>query len=170
MGKSFHACVFKCLGDQLHVFIGNVLISFYAKCGSMEDGLLVFNKLHGRNIVSWNALICGYAQNGRGKESIGFFERMLVIGFRPNHVTLLGLLWVCNHAGLVAEGYSYFDLGIMLVCWICSLGLGVSRKLRSLFTICLLNQVLVFGRHCLEAARFTQIWNWWNLQQEKSWH
>ncbi|XWS55716.1 hypothetical protein CRYUN_Cryun09bG0024300 [Craigia yunnanensis] len=109
MGKSFHACVFECLGDLLNEFIGNVLISFYAKCGSMEDGLLVFNKLHGRNIVSWNALICGYAQNGRGKEAIEFFERMLVSGFRPNHVTLLGLLWACNHAGLVAEGYSYFN-------------------------------------------------------------
>ncbi|WRX23221.1 Pentatricopeptide repeat - like 10 [Theobroma cacao] len=109
MGKSFHACVFKCLGDQLNVFTGNALISFYAKCGSMEDSLLVFNKLHSRNIVSWNALICGYAQNGRGKEAIEFFEKMLVSGFRPNDVTLLGLLWACNHAGLVAEGYSYFN-------------------------------------------------------------
>ncbi|KAK6244834.1 hypothetical protein QUC31_011243 [Theobroma cacao] len=109
MGKSFHACVFKCLGDQLNVFTGNALISFYAKCGSMENSLLVFNKLHSRNIVSWNALICGYAQNGRGKEAIEFFEKMLVSGFRPNDVTLLGLLWACNHAGLVAEGYSYFN-------------------------------------------------------------
>ncbi|XWS59769.1 hypothetical protein CRYUN_Cryun08bG0150000 [Craigia yunnanensis] len=109
MGKSFHACAFKCLGSQLGVFIGNALTSFYAKCGSMEDSLLVFNKLHERNIVSWNALICGYAQNGRGREAIEFFEKMLVSGFRPNHVTLLGLLWACNHAGLVAEGYSYFN-------------------------------------------------------------
>ncbi|XVE61817.1 hypothetical protein DITRI_Ditri06bG0069600 [Diplodiscus trichospermus] len=110
MGKSFHACVFKCLGSHLNVFIGNALISFYAKCGSMEDSLLVFDKLHERNIVSWNALICGYAQNGRGKEAIEFYERMLVSGFRPNHVTLLGLLWACNHAGLVSEGYSYFNM------------------------------------------------------------
>ncbi|XVF55341.1 hypothetical protein PTKIN_Ptkin06aG0029400 [Pterospermum kingtungense] len=109
MGKSFHACAFKCLGSQLGVFIGNALISFYAKCGSLEDSLLVFNKLHERNIVSWNALICGYAQNGRGKEAIEVFKRMLQSGFRPNDVTLLGLLWACNHAGLVAEGYSYFN-------------------------------------------------------------
>lgn len=108
-GKSFHACAFKCLGSQLDVYIDNALISFYAKCGSLEDSLLVFNKLHERNIVSWNALICGYAQNGRGKEAVEVFERMLLSGFRPNDVTLLGLLWACNHAGLVAEGYSYFN-------------------------------------------------------------
>ncbi|KAL4313439.1 hypothetical protein GQ457_01G017540 [Hibiscus cannabinus] len=108
-GKSFHAYAFKSLGDQLNVFIGNALISFYAKCGNLDDSLLVFDKLHGRNVVSWNALICGYAQNGRGMEAIELFERMLVSGFRPNDVTILGLLWACNHAGLVTEGYSYFN-------------------------------------------------------------
>ncbi|KAF2306121.1 hypothetical protein GH714_012812 [Hevea brasiliensis] len=68
MGKSFHACVVKS-SCNFDVFVGNSLISCYAKCGSMEDSLLVFNKLPDRNIVSWNALICGFAQNGR--------ERML---------------------------------------------------------------------------------------------
>lgn len=108
MGKSFHACAVKFLG-KLDVFVGNSLISFYAKCGSMEDSLLVFDKLSERNIVTWNAVICGYAQNGRGEEAIEFFERMRINGIRPNGVTLLGLLWACNHTGLVEKGYSYFN-------------------------------------------------------------
>ncbi|GLT79255.1 hypothetical protein SLA2020_507490 [Shorea laevis] len=108
MGKSFHACAVKCLGRS-NVFVGNSLISFYAKCGSMEDGLLIFDKLPERNIVSWNAVICGYAQNGMGKEAVGFYESMLETGIRPNNVTLLGLLWACNHAGLVDEGFLYFN-------------------------------------------------------------
>ena len=107
MGKGFHACAVKFLG-KLDAFVGNSLISFYAKCGNMEDSLLVFNKLSERDIVSWNAVICGYAQNGRGEEAISFFERMQVEGCKPNSVTFLGLLWACNHAGLVDEGYSYF--------------------------------------------------------------
>ncbi|KAJ4704759.1 Pentatricopeptide repeat-containing protein [Melia azedarach] len=108
MGKSFHACAVKFLG-KLDAYVGNSLISFYAKCGSMEDSLLVFDKLGERNIVSWNAVICGYAQNGRGEEAIEFSERMRVTGIRPNSVTLLGLLWACNHTGLVDKGYSYFN-------------------------------------------------------------
>ncbi|KAK1563178.1 hypothetical protein Q3G72_023491 [Acer saccharum] len=108
MGKSFHACAVKFLG-KLGVYVDNSLISFYAKCGSMEDSLLVFDKLIERNIVSWNAVICGYAQNGRGEEAVDFFERMQVSGIRPNDVTLLGLLWACNHAGLVDKGFKYFD-------------------------------------------------------------
>ncbi|XP_004305224.1 PREDICTED: pentatricopeptide repeat-containing protein At5g42450, mitochondrial-like [Fragaria vesca subsp. vesca] len=108
IGRSFHACAVKALG-KFDVFISNSLISFYAKCGSMEDSLLVFNRLRGRNIVSWNAVICGYAQNGKGEEAISFFEKMSVSECKPNSVTLLGLLWACNHAGLVDKGYSYFN-------------------------------------------------------------
>ncbi|KAJ1394838.1 Tetratricopeptide-like helical domain superfamily [Sesbania bispinosa] len=108
IGRSFHACAIKFLG-KLNTFVGNSLISFYAKCGSMEDSLLMFDKLLKRNIVSWNAVICGYAQNGRGVEAVSFFKRMGSAGCKPNDITLLGLLWACNHAGLVDEGYSYFN-------------------------------------------------------------
>ncbi|KAI4347582.1 hypothetical protein L6164_008383 [Bauhinia variegata] len=108
IGRSFHACAIKFLG-KLELFVSNSLISFYAKCGNMEDSLLAFNKLPRKNSVSWNAVICGYAQNGRGDEAISFFERMRSSGCKPTYVTLLGLLWACNHAGLVDEGYSYFN-------------------------------------------------------------
>ncbi|KAF5750974.1 pentatricopeptide repeat-containing protein [Tripterygium wilfordii] len=108
IGRSFHGCAIKILG-KLDVFSANSLISFYAKCGSMEDSLLVFNKLPDKNIVSWNSVICGCAQNGRGDEAVDLFEKMLVAGIRPNSVTLLGLLWACNHVGLVDKGYSYFN-------------------------------------------------------------
>ncbi|CAI8595931.1 unnamed protein product [Vicia faba] len=108
IGRSFHACAIKFLG-KLNEFVGNSLISFYAKCGSMEESLLVFDKIYKRNVVSWNALICGYAHNGRGIEAISLFERMCSVGIKPNRVSLLGLLLACNHAGLVDEGYSYFN-------------------------------------------------------------
>ncbi|RVW39817.1 Pentatricopeptide repeat-containing protein, mitochondrial [Vitis vinifera] len=108
MGRSFHGSAVKFLG-KFDVFIGNSLVSFYAKCGSMEESLLVFNTLPKKNIVSWNALICGYANHGRGMEAIYFFEKMQDTGLRPNSVTLLGLLLACNHSGLVDKGYSYFN-------------------------------------------------------------
>nr|GEU43576.1 hypothetical protein [Tanacetum cinerariifolium] len=108
MGKSFHASAVKNLGN-IGVFVGNSLITFYSKCGSMEESLLVFNKLRDKNIVSWNALINGYAQNGRVKEAIGLYHDMREEGVEPNGVTLLGVLFACNHAGLVDDGYAYFN-------------------------------------------------------------
>ncbi|CAA0830494.1 Pentatricopeptide repeat-containing protein -mitochondrial [Striga hermonthica] len=109
MGKSIHACALKFSGDDLSLFLANSLISFYAKCGSMEDSLSVFERTREKNIVSWNAVICGYAQNGRGNSAIQTYRKMKRTGFEPNSVTLLGLLWACNHAGLVDEGYEYFN-------------------------------------------------------------
>ncbi|KAK1392617.1 Pentatricopeptide repeat-containing protein [Heracleum sosnowskyi] len=108
IGRSFHACAIKYLGI-VDLFVANSLISFYAKCGCMDDSLLVFNDLSDKNVVSWNALICGFAQNGRGKEATEIYNKMQSSGLKPNSVTLLGILLACNHAGLVNEGYVYFN-------------------------------------------------------------
>ncbi|XP_023739369.1 pentatricopeptide repeat-containing protein At5g42450, mitochondrial [Lactuca sativa] len=107
IGKSIHASAIKNLG-KIGVFIGNSLITFYSKCGNMEDSLLSFHKIPDKNIVSWNALINGYAQNGRGEEAIGFYNEMKAKGVNPNAVTFLGLLSACNHSGLVEDGLEYF--------------------------------------------------------------
>jgi len=32
----------------------------YAKCGSMEDSQIVFNKMPSLDVVTWNALIVGH--------------------------------------------------------------------------------------------------------------
>lgn len=108
LGRSIHASAVKFLG-RTGLFLANSLISLYAKCGSMEDSLLVFKKTRERNVVSWNALICGYAQNGEGNAAVDVYEKMKVAGVEPNGVTLLGLLLACNHAGLVEEGCEYFN-------------------------------------------------------------
>ncbi|KAG6437527.1 hypothetical protein SASPL_102445 [Salvia splendens] len=107
LGRSIHASAVKHLG-QLGLFIANSLISLHAKCGEMEDSLLAFRKMRERNVVSWNALICGYAQNGEGNAAVDVYDRMKLTGLEPNSVTLLGLLLACNHAGLVDEGCEYF--------------------------------------------------------------
>ena len=73
MGRSFHGSAVKFLG-KFDVFVGNSLVNLYAKCGSMEDSLLLFNTLPRKSIVSWNDLICGYANHGRGIEAVDFFE------------------------------------------------------------------------------------------------
>lgn len=109
LGRSIHASALKFLGE-LGLFLTNSLVSLYAKCGSMEESSMAFKKMHEKNVVSWNALICGYAQNGEGNAAINMYKNMKMMGVRPNSVTILGLLLACNHAGLVDEGYKYFNL------------------------------------------------------------
>lgn len=53
-------------------------------------------------------MIIGCAQNGRGEEAIHLFKRMLVSGEKPDHVTMIGVLFGCSHAGLIDDGLQYF--------------------------------------------------------------
>ncbi|KAL0449843.1 UNVERIFIED_CONTAM: Pentatricopeptide repeat-containing protein [Sesamum latifolium] len=81
----------------------------YMKCGSVEDGSRVFRNMIERDGVSFNAMIVGYAQNGQGTEALQLFKEMLDSGEKPDHVTMIGVLCACSHAGLVEEGLQYFD-------------------------------------------------------------
>lgn len=113
LGRQAHAHVLKHgfrfkSGEESDIFVGNSLIDMYMKCGSVEDGYHVFTNMLERDWVSWNAMIVGCAQNGYGTEALALFRKMLVSGERPDHVTLIGVLSACSHAGLVEEGRNYF--------------------------------------------------------------
>ncbi|KAF8411715.1 hypothetical protein HHK36_004273 [Tetracentron sinense] len=101
-GLRFHS------GPESDIFVGNSLVDMYMKCGSVEDGCRLFEKMVERDRVSWNAMIVGYAQNGYGCEALGLFKEMLVSGEKPDHVTMIGVLCACSHTGLVEEGHWYF--------------------------------------------------------------
>eukprot|EP01018_Ginkgo_biloba_P001634 Gb_19896 [translate_table: standard] len=96
-------------GFQRDVTVANALVDMYAKCGSIDNARDVFDKIHQRTVVSWNAIISGYAMHGCGKEALKLFEQMQQSGIKPDHVTLVGILSACCHAGLVNEGWQYFN-------------------------------------------------------------
>eukprot|EP01018_Ginkgo_biloba_P036406 Gb_31440 [translate_table: standard] len=95
-------------GFESYVFVGNALITMYAKCGSIGEAWQVFEKMAERDTTSWNAIIAGYAQHGHGKEVLQVLEQMQGAGVKPDHVTFVGVLSACSHAGLVNEGWHYF--------------------------------------------------------------
>eukprot|EP01018_Ginkgo_biloba_P001343 Gb_25869 [translate_table: standard] len=107
-GKEIHGEIIRS-GIQSELFAGSALVDMYAKCGSIENARYVFDKLHRRDLVSWNAMIAGYAMHGCGKEALNIFEQMQHYATDPDHVTLVGVLSACCHAGLVDEGRQYFD-------------------------------------------------------------
>ncbi|CAL9081127.1 unnamed protein product [Musa acuminata var. zebrina] len=113
LGKQAHAHVLKHgfrfeAGAVSDIFVGNSLVDMYLKSGSIDDGSKAFDKMIARDKVSWNAMIVGYAQNGLGKDALRLFRRMLLSGETPDHVTMIGVLSGCSHAGLVEEGCRYF--------------------------------------------------------------
>ncbi|CDP09441.1 unnamed protein product [Coffea canephora] len=84
------------------------LVDMYAKCGEIEKARGVFDAMQLKETSIWNALINGLAVNGRAEEALEVFLEMKGKGFKPNDVTMLGVLSACNHGGLVKEGRRWF--------------------------------------------------------------
>ncbi|XP_022844400.1 pentatricopeptide repeat-containing protein At2g33680 [Olea europaea var. sylvestris] len=108
-GKQVHAHVVK-NGFSLEVPIGSSLSTMYAKCGSLDDGNLIFTRMPARDVASWNAMISGLSQNGLGIKALELFEEMQLEGARPDYVTFVNILSACSHMGLVDRGWEYFKL------------------------------------------------------------
>lgn len=107
-GKQIHASIVK-RGYDVEIEASNVMITLYAKCGTLDDAKREFLEMPFKNEISWNAMITGYSQHGRGREAVELFEEMKRLGVKPNHVTFVGVLSACSHVGLVNEGLSYFE-------------------------------------------------------------
>eukprot|EP01018_Ginkgo_biloba_P017091 Gb_24879 [translate_table: standard] len=106
--KEAHESIIR-YGFQSDVFVGSALVDTYAKCGSIKNAQKVFDKMPRRSVVSWTAMIVGYAMHGCGKGALQLFEQMKHCGLKPDHVTFIGVLSACRHAGLVDDGWQYFD-------------------------------------------------------------
>ncbi|OMO75784.1 hypothetical protein COLO4_25877 [Corchorus olitorius] len=109
LGRQIHAQIIK-LELQSDVYICSTLVDMYSKCGNMHDSKLMFEKATNRDFVTWNAMICGYAQHGLGEEALKTFEDMIRANVMPNHATFVSVLRACAHIGLVEKGLHYFGL------------------------------------------------------------
>ncbi|XP_043708019.1 pentatricopeptide repeat-containing protein At1g08070, chloroplastic-like [Telopea speciosissima] len=107
-------------GKRIHLFvdqskmkvdsiIGTALIDMYAKCGSIENAMRIFDMLASKDVFSWTAMIGGLAVNGNGKKALELFGQMERAGVRPNEVTFVGVLCACCHGGWVELGRKYFN-------------------------------------------------------------
>ncbi|KAJ7570972.1 hypothetical protein O6H91_01G143000 [Diphasiastrum complanatum] len=52
----------------------------------------LFDNISERNVVSWNAMIAGYAHNGLAQEALVLFEQMQREGMKPTEVTYISVL------------------------------------------------------------------------------
>ncbi|CAO2838920.1 unnamed protein product [Amaranthus hypochondriacus] len=108
-GKQIHARAIK-YGLAGELTIGSSLSSMYAKCGCIDEGTMVFRRMTTRDIVSWNAMISGLAQNGCSDKALELFEEMRSKGIKPDNVTFVNILSACSHMGFVDRAWDYFKM------------------------------------------------------------
>ncbi|XP_022761751.1 pentatricopeptide repeat-containing protein At1g53600, mitochondrial [Durio zibethinus] len=106
-GQQIHAQAIK-MHLEFDLSIQNSLVSMYSKCGNVADAYQIFMSIKELNIISFNSMITGFAQNGFGEEALKLFRKMQSEGQEPNQITFLAVLSACNHVGLVNVGWEYF--------------------------------------------------------------
>ena len=95
-------------GYESDVRVGNALVHMYSKSGSIEDAQLVFERMEKCNVMTWNIMLGGLGQHGRGQDALELFRKMKADGLEPNAYSFVALLSACSHAGLVDEGRQIF--------------------------------------------------------------
>jgi pentatricopeptide repeat protein len=66
IGRRIHAHIIK-TKYKLDIILVNSLLNMYSKCGSIDDARSIFDNIESKDIISWNAMISGYEQNGNAK-------------------------------------------------------------------------------------------------------
>ncbi|CAK8562957.1 unnamed protein product [Lathyrus sativus] len=96
-------------GLSSNISVANSIITMYSRCGQIEEAKNTFNSIGTKDLISWNAMLAAFAQNGLGRKVIETFEDMLKSKCKPNHISYVSVLSGCSHMGLVVEGKHYFD-------------------------------------------------------------
>ncbi|KAM0933131.1 putative tetratricopeptide-like helical domain superfamily, DYW domain-containing protein [Dioscorea sansibarensis] len=107
-GRKIHAKATK-HGFDIDVFVGNSLVVLYSKCGAISDGLKVFDNMEERNLVSWNSVIMGCAQNGYALDALRYFDYMVYHDVQPDEITFTGLLTACSHSRMLDKARQVFQ-------------------------------------------------------------
>ncbi|KAK4482563.1 hypothetical protein RD792_009723 [Penstemon davidsonii] len=96
-GFQLHCLVLK-FGFITETFIGNALVTMYSKCGRIAEAERVFFEMSDKDLVSWNAILSGYTQEGGyGFEAILGFVEMVRGDMNLDHVSFTSVISACGH-------------------------------------------------------------------------
>ncbi|KAI9153860.1 hypothetical protein LWI28_017577 [Acer negundo] len=103
LGVRLHTIIVKA-GFDSDVFVKTSLLCLYAKCGFLDDALKVFDDIPEKNVVSWTAIITGYINEGKFREAVDTFRKLLEMGVRPDSFSLVRVLSACAQLGDLSSG------------------------------------------------------------------
>ncbi|KAI4336003.1 hypothetical protein L6164_014584 [Bauhinia variegata] len=103
IGTSLKAYCWK-MGFVSRTEVSNSLIDFYAKFGCVNDAAKLFNHMHGRDLITWNTMISGYAKSNHSKEAISLFKEMMHSNIGCDRVSLISMILASANDGNLKMG------------------------------------------------------------------
>ncbi|KAJ0803113.1 putative tetratricopeptide-like helical domain superfamily [Helianthus annuus] len=86
------------------IFVANSLLDMYAKFAYPVKASNVFDNIDTKNIITWNAMVANYAQNGLESLALHAVKEMQTRHHVPNAVTLTNILPACARIGIISYG------------------------------------------------------------------
>lgn len=103
--KSVHGFIMRRGWLRVDVLIGNAVMDMYAKLGIIHSARKVFEEIPTKDVISWNTLITGYAQNGLASEAIGVYGMMEEYKeIIPDQGTWVSILPAYSYVGALRQG------------------------------------------------------------------
>ncbi|XAR73286.1 hypothetical protein NMG60_11007204 [Bertholletia excelsa] len=108
LSKQVHGLITK-LGVSLDIFAGSALIDVYSKCSSVEDARLLFEEMSDKDIVVWNAMLSGYAQQWENEEAIKLYLELQLSIQKPNEYTFVALITAASNLASLLLGQQFHN-------------------------------------------------------------
>ncbi|KAL5996059.1 hypothetical protein ACLOJK_026132 [Asimina triloba] len=105
LGKSAHAFSIR-YGYDSNLNLLNALLAMYSDCGWLSISLKLFDRMHIRNLISWNSLISGSVQNGDAETAAAIFCQMREENVDFDLITMISILSMCDQAENITQGMS----------------------------------------------------------------
>ncbi|KAH7315357.1 hypothetical protein KP509_21G046200 [Ceratopteris richardii] len=102
-GKIIHMHILQSR-SQSDLIIQNTLVDLYMKCNRPQEAQATFDRLQSPDVVSWSALIGGYALIGDFKSMRQCLYLMCQGGLSPDKILYMTMLSAFSHVGLAEDG------------------------------------------------------------------
>ncbi|XAR69052.1 hypothetical protein NMG60_11000508 [Bertholletia excelsa] len=122
-GRQIHGMSIK-FGLGRDTFANCSLSDMYAKCSLLDAAKTAFYQIENPDLVSWNAIIAGFAYSGNIDEAMSLFSQMRHLLISPDHITVRSLLCGCTSPSTLYPGmqiHSYIiTVGLDLDISVCN--------------------------------------------------
>ncbi|XP_022681627.1 pentatricopeptide repeat-containing protein At2g03380, mitochondrial-like [Setaria italica] len=111
LGRSIHGIAVR-LGVVDYDVVVNALVDMYAKCQAVSEANRIFGRILNKDVVTWNSMIAGYAENNMGDDALMLFKQMRLQGASPDATSVVNALSASVCLGDLLMGKSFHSYAV----------------------------------------------------------
>jgi pentatricopeptide repeat protein len=105
-------CIALKIGALAHLPTSTSLLTMYSRARDFGSSLALFDEIHNRDVIIWNAMITASLENGCFSAAMNFFVEMTEEGTGFDSTTLLVLMSASSHTNHLKQGQVIHGLSL----------------------------------------------------------